>query len=108
MLTYHLVVGIHEYVDIMNELEQLIYASNPPYVICGGDFNTDILRNTPHSLKLLSFMGDFNMSLAIESDMADVPYTFICNATGSTSKIDHLVSFLLCQTICSAKPFHVT
>ncbi len=40
----------HEYVDIMNEIEQMIYASNPMYVICRSDFNTDILRNTPHSL----------------------------------------------------------
>ncbi len=36
-------------------------------------------------------MGAFNMSLAIESDMTDVCYTFICNATGFTSEIDHLV-----------------
>ncbi len=41
----------HEYVDIMNEIEQMIYASNSMYVICVVDFNTDILRNTPHSLK---------------------------------------------------------
>ncbi len=25
----------HEYVDIMNEIEQMIYTSNPTYVICG-------------------------------------------------------------------------
>ncbi len=32
----------HEYVDIMNEIEQMIYVSNPTYVFCEGDFNTDI------------------------------------------------------------------
>ncbi len=25
----------HDYVDIMNEIEEMIYASNPSYVICG-------------------------------------------------------------------------
>ncbi len=25
----------HEYADIMNEIEQMIYASNPTYVTCG-------------------------------------------------------------------------
>ncbi len=61
----------------------------------------NILRNTSHSLKLLSFVVDFNMSCVIESGMADVPYTFICNATGSTSKIDHLVvsDTMFCKAI---------
>ncbi len=47
--------------------------------------------NTPYSLTFYPFLVDFNMSLAIDSDMADIPYTFICNATGVNSKIDHLV-----------------
>ncbi len=49
----------------MDEIEQMVHTINPTYVSGGGDFNTDIMRNAPHSLKLLSFLGDFNMSLAI-------------------------------------------
>ncbi len=91
----------HEYVDVLNEIEQMLHAINPSFVICGGDFNIDILRNTFHSLKPLSFVGDFNMSLAIESDIADVPHTFICNAIGATSNIGYLVvsDDIFCQAI---------
>ncbi len=79
-----------DYVDVMREIEQMILATNSTYVLCGGDFNTDIMRNSLHSLKLL-FLGDFNMGFDIQSDITDVPNTFICNATGATSKIDHIV-----------------
>ncbi len=68
----------------------MIHAINPIYVICVGDYNTDIMRNMSHSLTLLSFVGDFNMIIAIEVDIVDVPYTCICNATAATSKIDHI------------------
>ncbi len=58
-------VNYHDYIDVMDEIEQMVHTMNPTYVSGGGDFNTDIMRNAPHSLKLLSFLGDFNMSLAI-------------------------------------------
>ncbi len=52
-----------------------------------GDFNTDVIRSSPHALALSQFIDDFNMTICIDLFTADVSYTFI--GPRSTSRIDH-------------------
>ena len=38
-----------EYLEVLDEIQQLIQSYNPAHVIYGGDMNTDLARNTPHT-----------------------------------------------------------
>jgi hypothetical protein len=68
------------------------------YVIFGGDLNTDISRNTPHTTSLLEFVSEYDMGLCVEMQHADVPYTYLCERDNVTytSKVDHFVVSNIC------------
>lgn len=82
-----------EYVEILNEVQQLMNTYSATYVLFGGDLNTDLSRDTPHSQSLSQFVGEYNMGVCTEMDIANVPYTFSCERNGNTytSKVDHLI-----------------
>ena len=89
----------HEYVEVLNEIEQIILTYNADYVICGGDLNTDFSRTSPFTDTLRSFTNDYNLDVAIELVKFNIPYTYICDTT--SSKIDHvLVSPIDCISEC--------
>ena len=81
----------YKFVEVMNEIEQLIHRYNPSHVILGGDLNTDLSRNSPQTQVLRQHIETFNLTVCIDLQKADVPYTFICPATSNTSRIDHFM-----------------
>ncbi len=62
---------------VISELEQIMHSLDPSNVILGWDFNADLIRSSPHALALSQFIDNFNMTICIDLDTADVPYTFI-------------------------------
>ncbi len=81
-----------EYVDVINEVKQIIHATNPTCVIFGGDLNTDTSRTSPHTRELLQCVVDCCLTMCIDMNESKVPYTYIgpnCN----TSRIDHFFNF---------------
>ncbi len=74
------------YMEVISEVEQIIYILDPTHVIFGGDFNTDLIRSS-HALALRQFIDDFKMTICIDLDTPDVPYTFI--VPRSTSRVGH-------------------
>ena len=77
------------YMEVLSEVEQLIQKLDPTHVIFGGDLNTDFSRTSPHAVALKHFVDDYNMSVCIDLECADVPYTYI--GPRSTSRIDHFI-----------------
>ncbi len=38
------------YMEVISEVEHIIHIIDPTHVIFGGDFNTDFIRSSPHTL----------------------------------------------------------
>ncbi len=72
------------------------------YTFFGGDLNTDISRNTPHTHSLAEYINENDLTFCTELEHVDVPYTYMCkdeNVT-YTSQIDHfIVNSNLCDKI---------
>ncbi len=76
---------------VISEVEQIIHSFDPTHVIFGGDFNTDLIRSSPHALAFSQFIDDFNMTICIDLHTTDVSYTFI--RARFTSWVDHVLAF---------------
>ncbi len=46
------------------------------FFLGGGDFNTDLIRSSLHTIALSQFIYDFNMTTSIDLVTADVPNTY--------------------------------
>ena len=82
-----------EYVDVLNRVQVIMSQYDANYIVFGGDLNTDISRDTPHTQSLTEFISQYDMSMCTTMSHADVPYTFMCERNGEvyTSKIDHMI-----------------
>ncbi len=72
------------------------------YTIFGGDLNTDISRNTPHTHSLVEFINENDLTFSTVLEHADVPYTYMCERdnVAYTSNIYHfIVNSNLCHKI---------
>ncbi len=45
-----------EYVEVLQEVESLIYDQDPEYVVFGGDLNTDLSRRSPHTQRRVNVL----------------------------------------------------
>jgi exonuclease III len=81
--------GSVEYKSVMDDMVQLVNKVNSTYVIIGGDFNTDISRNSSHVEAFSNFVRENCFNICIDKVSSDVPYTFI--NSGCTSRIDHFL-----------------
>ncbi|ELT92012.1 hypothetical protein CAPTEDRAFT_209336 [Capitella teleta] len=85
------------YNDVLNEIE-LIVDSHPQVdcVIIGGDLNVDFERNSLNKQSLLSMCDRQCLRSGLRSHVASVDFTYMNEATGSGSIIDH---FLLTEDL---------
>ncbi len=79
--------NFEEYVEVLHEVESLIYDQDPEYMVFGGDLNTDLSQASPHTQALPEFVRNYQMGVCIEMDQA---YTYI-SPNGDTSKMDHVI-----------------
>ena len=96
--------ALDEYSKILQEISSISIKSDTQYLIMGGDWNADPIRNDGRTRLFMEFIKNENLYNASELSIANVPYTFMAtNQMGnipSTSKIDHfLVSPNLKHTI---------
>ena len=54
------------YMDILDEVEIIVQRMQPTHVIFGGDFNTDLSRDSHYSTYLNQFIFDYNMTVCID------------------------------------------
>ena len=63
--------------DVLIDLNTVAVSNDIDYIICGGDFNTDLSRiNSLHTKSLLSFVREENLSLLDESLLCNIDFTF--------------------------------
>ena len=86
--------GLHvlDFQNTLMEASAIIHAHETPYIIVGGDLNTDISRvQSRQRLALLDFVQRENLLLALNHQLANVDYTYESKANGSRSLIDHFI-----------------
>ena len=67
---------LDEYEDILKEISSLCLKSPTQYIILGGDWNADISRNDGRTKLFKEFIAQENLYNVLESDIANVPYTY--------------------------------
>ena len=84
-------IALPEYIEVLQEISYLIDKYNTNFVIIGGDFNTNLLRQTPQTSHLLNFV--YENDLHVVNNENNVPYTYVNTNTNRvyTSIIDHFV-----------------
>ena len=83
--------GTDEFNAVLSVIQALQAKYNPVYVICGGDFNTDLSKNgSGHTQSFLQFCIDFNLE-CIYSCSNHVKFTYMTDMNKSTSIIDYFI-----------------
>ena len=86
---------LEEYADILHEISSTCLTSATQYIILGGDWNADPIRQDGRTKLFREFLSQENLHNALELDIANVPYTYFRpNGPGdlpSTSTIDHFI-----------------
>ena len=80
-----------EYIDVLNDLSDICNKTASQYFVLGGDFNTDLTRDTPQTRALHSFVNNEQMFLCIDAECSNIPYTYCSKSNGCKSTIDHFM-----------------
>ena len=91
--------NLFEYIDVLNEVSDIYNKTASQYFVLGGDFNTDLTRDTPQTRALHSFVNNEQMFLCIDAECSNIPYTYCSKCNGCKSTIDH---FMVTQNLCES------
>ena len=81
---------IRVYKEVLDEISTIMLNSDTQIAIIGGDFNSDISRNNHvQTNTFLSYLETERLSLCLNSQIANIPYTFHMGDAKST--IDHFI-----------------
>ena len=58
--------NLNEYIDTLNEIEILCNSAHVNQICIGGDFNTDLNRNTHQTRKLIELLSEQGYSLCVD------------------------------------------
>ena len=86
--------GMHGdgYTDVLNAILAVINSQDVDFIVCGGDFNTDMSRiHSFNSRTLQSFLLNEKFTLVDSLPPFHVGYTFESFIDGSRSAIDHFL-----------------
>ena len=83
--------NLNEYIDTLNEIEILCNSAHVNQICIGGDFNTDLNRNTHQTRKLIEFLSEQGYSLCVDDPCSGIVYTFCSKGSGARSLIDHFI-----------------
>ena len=80
---------ILDFKEVLNEITIILLNAGTDNFILGGDWNSDISRDTVQSKAFLSFIREQSLSLCLNNNIANVPFTF--HNDNSRSILDHFV-----------------
>ena len=88
--------SLDEYTNILLEISSICLTNATDFIIMGGDWNADPYRNDGKTKLFKDFIRNENLYNALETECADVPYTWMSNdktgnRVGSVSTIDHFI-----------------
>ena len=70
--------SLDEYAEILLEVSSVCLLNIVDQIIIGGDWNADPIRNDGRTKLFKEFLKNENLYNALESDVADIPYTWMC------------------------------
>ena len=80
-----------EFNDVLGEVTRVVHRINADCFVIGGDFNTDLSRNTPQVNALNRFLGDESCFAPVMSDQfSTIDYTYSALDGEVASIIDHV------------------
>ena len=79
-----------DYIRALEELKVLVDESVTPLIFILGDYNTDILKQSTFSRYIEQFLSESNLLLS-DSLFLDTGYTYVSDAWGTTSWLDHCI-----------------
>ena len=80
---------IPDFNEVLNEISIILSNADTQNFIIGGDWNSDISRDTVQSKTFLSFVRNQSLSLCLNYNNAKVPFTF--HNENSRSTLDHFI-----------------
>ncbi|XP_041470482.1 uncharacterized protein LOC121420026 [Lytechinus variegatus] len=78
-----------EFQQVLNEIDILMNELNPDFACFGGDFNTDVSRDTFQTRCFLNFFADYH--ICTQDELCDFDFTFSSKGSNHKSLIDHFV-----------------
>ena len=79
-----------DYIRALEELKVLVDESVTPLIFILGDYNTDILKQSTFSRYIEQFLSESNLLLS-DNLFLDTGYTYVSDAWGTTSWLDHCI-----------------
>ena len=98
-LPYKCDVNLDEYIACMGTIQQIIEEAHTSNIMICGDFNCDPRIKDEYGKHLADFCEDTSLSMADLTLLNDNTFTYISDAWGTTSWIDHCV--------CSAEMMNI-
>ena len=80
---------ISDFIDVLNEITIILLNADTQNSILGGDWNSDISRDNVQSKTFLYFIREQSLSLCLNYNYANVPFTF--HNENSRSTVDHFL-----------------
>ena len=80
-----------EYKDILDNIVSLCQSTNATMLCVGGDFNTDITRNTLQTQVFNEFCIDNDMFCCARNEHIEITFTYLSKINGSQTFIDHFL-----------------
>ena len=87
---------LFEYIHFLNEVSDVCNKAASQYFVLGGDFNTNLIRDTPQTRDLRSFVKNEQMFLCIDAECSNIPYTYCSTSNGCKSTI---YNFMVTQNL---------
>ena len=82
-------------------MQCIIEAANTPYDFILGDYNADIQSESAFSSELINFCDKNNLYFIDRSLLLPDTFTFVSQAHGTTSSLDHCISTTSCKSLVS-------
>ena len=80
-----------EFEQVLNEVEVLLHSNNVDMVVLGGDWNTDISRDSYQSKMFTQFCDAHSLYLCTNDPCCNFEYTFCSKSNGARTLIDHVL-----------------
>ena len=79
------------FIDTLNSISQIIHKADTPYVLLGGDWNSDMSRTSPQVNALKSSLDSHHLKGGSRHPLSDVAYTYESKSCYIRSTTDHFM-----------------
>ena len=88
---YHDTQSSDAFLSMVGEIEGFIDTISFDHLIIGGDFNVDLRSSSTRSTLLSDFIQERNLVCVDQLPLSSIKFTYLCEASGASSWIDHFV-----------------